>query len=197
MRQNNGYRRGVGYAKIIMPVAALALMSTMFLLAQNPTSEAVWTEALGAETGDEPLMTHPTSSSISDNGTAVEMSARTLRPHGDGSVLERFTGRFTTPNGTIIDATSRMAQTSGGQEYTLTQDVVVTTSDGYRMVSDMLIANTQTAQLSSPDEVVTTAPFGTLTAGSMVINANNDPTRQLMVFGQGVHLLYNAKPSKE
>ena len=76
-------------------------------------------------------------------------------------------------------------------------DVVITTTTGYRINSDMLITQMSTLDVESPGPVQANGPFGTLNSGAMTLNAGKEGKPAQLVFTNGVKLIYDPKLEDE
>ena len=65
----------------------------------------------------------------------------------------------------------------------------MTTSSGYEMEANDILTDLETGTIRTDSELAVRAPFGTLTAGSLVVTSDGDG-RQTMLFDDGVRLLY-------
>ena len=85
-----------------------------------------------------------------------------------------------------IDPASATMRLSGG--------VSIETSTGYTITATGLVASTAQTEVVSDGAVTANAPFGTLDAGSMTLtSASDDPAAYVLVFNQGVKLIYDPK----
>ena len=75
-------------------------------------------------------------------------------------------------------------------------DVVITTTTGYRINSDLLITQMSTLDVQSPGPVQAIGPFGTLNAGAMTLNSGKEGASAQLVFTNGVKLIYDPKQAE-
>ena len=68
-------------------------------------------------------------------------------------------------------------------------DVDMTLSTGWHLTAPRIEADTAEGRLAAPHEVAVTAPFGTLTAGGMVLTRAAEGA-QVLELNRGVHLIY-------
>ena len=89
MARARGFHSGViAWLKILLPLAALALLSTLFLLSRSgePALSVPFAEALrGGETATEQV-TNPYYAGTTDRGDALTMTAARARPDGQGVI---------------------------------------------------------------------------------------------------------------
>ena len=198
----DSYSRMVAYLKVILPLAALALLSTLFLLSGGGDREA--TLPFARQEIEERVrgqqITAPFFSGTTDDGDEITISAALARPGGSGGLAEAK----------VLSAQMKMAQ--GGQ-IALRSDsgtvdpatdaarfdgaVEITTSTGYVVRTDRLDADIGSFHASTPGEVRATGPVGELTAGQMDIAPKNPGGPVHMVFKGGVKLIYDPQKSPE
>ena len=200
-RSQDGYSRLVGWLKIVLPLGALALLSTVFLLSrtQEATQDLPYAEV---EVGDDGLVErvlNPTFAGATENGDLIAFVAETARPVGQGLSRLRameFSGRVDLTTGSSITFKSDTAFVDQPQdEARLTGSVVIASSTGYRAETEALTTKLPRIRAETDGEVVATGPFGRFTAGKMVVTMIGDGPDVDMVFTDGVKLIY--KPRSE
>ena len=196
--RDNFYSHFVGWLKVLLPLAALALLSTLFLFARGSNTEQTIPYAELAEMAREPSMSNPNLAGVTTDGSAVSITAAELRPNP--TVPDAF--EIVTPN-LVLDATdgSRIEISAGfgqidgrAKVLTMTGLVRLGTSSGYMMETTGIEANLASGRISSLGPLEVQAPFGSLTAGSVVVQTSSDGLGQQMVFNGGVSLLYQPQP---
>jgi len=162
----------VGWLKVALPLTALAILSTLFLVARRVDPEAAlpYAEVDVEDLAREPRMTAPTYAGTTEDGSALTLSADEARPAAEGSAAQaaRLRLELATPDGgrtELIAAEARMNDTA--QELTLSGGVTVTTSTGYRLETEELAARLDRTGLESRSAVSATAPAGVITADRM------------------------------
>jgi len=196
---DNAYSRFIATAKIVLPLVALGLLSTLFLVGRDhrhpsqpniPFSEVDVDELARAE-----RLGAPNYAGMTRDGTEVAMTAESARPDPDKpgrtfaspvhAVLDMPDGSqavITAQNGTL-DRTARNVVLDG--------DVVMTTSSGYRLRSEQIVSSLDETDVVSEVPVTGDGPPGHLEAGSMRLRADPDaPGEYLLVFKGGVRLIY-------
>lgn len=195
-RFDNSYSKFVAFAKIVLPLASLAVLATLFLFARGreiglsiPYAE-VDIETLAREQRVE----GPSFATVTEDGAELELSAELVRPDLSAQdVVNSATirGALRLPShgsvmlkadDGVIDGPSQIAELSGHVE--------VATSSGYTITSDRVAAMLDTSKIESPGTVEATGPAGELTAGSMEISKDPDEDAYLLVFKDGVSLVY-------
>jgi len=197
--QADRYTRLVSWLKVVFPLMALALLSTLFLLSRVIDPEAVIPFA-DKEIQDRlkgQQVTGPFYTGTTADGDKIAFAAQSLTT----SKTERGVNRARN-----VDVEIDLA---GGTQITLNAvegffnlaqdnvdlegDVIVTTSTGYRINSDLLSAQMTGLNLKSPGPVDATGPIGTLNAGSMTLTSQAEGGPAQLVFTNGVKLVYTPK----
>ena len=185
--------RLIAGAKVALPVAALALMSTLFLLARtvDPEDAIPFAEIDLSERARDEQLTMPRVMGLSGGGTAFDLAADAARPvPGAPGRLTIDTLRLLLDDagvGAVVSAASGEVDTSG-RTVALDGDVAVDTSTGYRLLTDRLEGNLARLRLEAPGPVTGEGPLGRLQAGSMVLEERDGAQR--LRFTGGVDLLY-------
>jgi len=187
----NFYSQFVGFLKITLPLAALALMSTVFLFARAPTQETTIPYAEIQEIAQEPGLSGAQFSGVADDGSIIELTARNTRPDGDVLSADTLSAGIDTVDGTRIDITAGRGEIDNGARIArLTGLARLVTSNGYEMETAGITTNFATGQITSEGALEVQAPFGALTAGQLVIDTPEGAEGQVMLFQNGVRLVY-------
>lgn len=192
----NLYSKLVVWAKVTLPLLALALLATLFLFSRqiDPTDAIPYAEVDVEERAREPRLTEPTYAGVTTDGAALSLSAAEARPNSETGATTALgiVGQMRTPDGATTDlaAENAVLDTTAGL-VTLKGDVAISTSSGYAIKSDTLIANLDQTGLTSPGAVTATSPMGTISANEM--HLSQDPKSAdayLLVFKGRVKMLY-------
>jgi lipopolysaccharide export system protein LptC len=188
---DNFYSQFVGVLKITLPLAALALMATVFLFARAPSQETAIPYADIEDIAQEPGLTGAQFSGVADDGSIIELTARTTRPIGDILTAQTLAAGIDTVDGTRIDITAGQGEIDNAERTArLTGLARLVTSNGYEMETAGFTANFQTGRIVSEGALEVQAPFGALTAGQLVIEPPQGEDGQVMLFQNGVRLVY-------
>lgn len=203
MRYDDTYSRVIAWLKIILPLGALAMLSTVFLAARtiDPAQNLPYADVdPGALMGDQRIG-RPSYAGVTRDGAAVQFQAAVVRPEmGDPRIAggTELDAQIELPDGTditlyatdgVIDGSSQTAELGGG--------VVVTTSTGYRVETDRLAALLDITRLESAGQITGNGPPGVIEAGKMVIAPGSLPGQYVLVFNQGVKLIYDPQHQKD
>lgn len=191
------HSRLVFWLKITLPILALAILSTMFLFARRIDFEGAlpYAEVDIDALANDPRLTRPEFSGVTEDGAAVTVAAQTARPGkkaGDPMTANDVIAVYLSESGKRVTIQAKSGSFGGAQNnLTLTGDVVVGTSDGYDLHSQEMISSLDATEVISEGPVHGTGPFGQLEAGGMKLSGPSDD--QQMVFNKGVRLLYQPK----
>lgn len=195
-RFDNAHSRLVAWLKVLLPLAALGLLSTLFLLSNriDPDAAIPFAEVDVQQMAREPRLTKPEFSAMTKDGAAISLRAAEARPEAGGAAgasAVNLVGRLDLPDGSRADLSANQAQINPATgQIDLSSGVAVTTSQGYILTTDLLRADTNETRLTAPGTVSGTAPMGKLTAGAMELSASGPDHAQLLVFKDGVKLVY-------
>jgi len=191
------YSRLVLWLKIALPLVALAILSTLFFVAETLDPEAaipyakVDVERILRDQG----ITRPTFGGVADNGVAVSLTAEQIRP--DPSEQQKMTGsqlaaaldlpsggriEITSPEG-IIDGVTQTATLQGGAR--------LHSSSGYTVETESIVASVETGSVVAAGQVTATGPVGEIHAGRMELTVPaGETTSYRLVFSESVRLIF-------
>ena len=190
---DNLYSRFVGLAKVLLPLAALGLLSTLFLFSRGGGGETIPMADI-EEIAREPRISGPSFAGIADDGSVLSISADTIRPlegNPDGFVITAPKAEIGATDGSRVEITAGNGRIDGrSRQAELTGLARVTTSSGYKMETSGMTADMRTGVLESTGPLEVRAPFGDLTAGRFTLSDPGDGGGPRMLFTDGVRLLY-------
>ncbi|KAA9006938.1 hypothetical protein [Histidinibacterium aquaticum] len=190
----------VAWAKTLLPLAALVLLSTMFLFARSPrVSDADIPFADLEALAREQQVSAPAFSGVADDGSIIEIEADSARPEGEGTEamsVSRIRGTVTSPGGPLLElrAGEGYIDTDAGTAR-LSGLARIETSNGYEVETSALTADLESGRIETDGPLEAHAPFGELTAGRLTVETSEEGG-QSMVFQEGVRLLYRP-PTQE
>lgn len=201
--QADRYSRLVVWLKVLFPLMALALLSTLFLLSRAVDPEALIPFA-DKEIQDrlrDQQVTGPVYQSITADGDEISFSAEKLTtPPGEvgANQAEQVEVVMDLASGSSVFLNAETGHFNIAQDIANLQgDVVITTSTGYRIVSDQLITQISSLEVNSPGPVKADGPPGKLDAGTMTLSAGKQGKPAQLVFTNGVKLIYSPKQDEE
>lgn len=185
----------VGWAKIILPMCALALLSTLFLFARGSStpSESILEEATAI--AREQRVSAPEFSGLTDDGATVVISARSARPNmtvPDTVSIDDMRMRIDNPDGSYLEVTATEGAVDGRAQVAQFLGLArMQTSTGFMLETNGLIAELDTGVVTSQGLLEIRAPFGEMTAGQVTFTVPQDDEGVQMLFTDGVRLLYS------
>lgn len=200
-RDRDTYSRTVGALKIALPVTALVILSTVFLVSkrvsldQPPPFDALRLEELLS--GEH--ITSPSFATMTEDGSAVLFAADRAQPRDEQSgsyIAEMVRADIATPDGgrMTMDAPTAMLDQETN-ELEMTDGVVILTSTGYRITADRFVAKLDETGVVSAGAVVANGPVGTITAGQMEMLESGDG--YVVVFKDRLKLVYDPSDKED
>lgn len=198
--RDNLHSRLVAVFKVALPLAALAILSTLFLFSRgiNPEDAIPYADVDIADRLAEPRMTGAGYSGMMADGSALTLTAAEAVPGVDGKATARgVTGILETPDGGTtqlaavsvrMDAAAGMLELSDGVELTSSAGLVVQAA-GFGVATDRTLVESRGAVSAS-------GPIGQLTAGALRLSRTetaDGAANYVLVFNNGVRLLYQPK----
>jgi lipopolysaccharide export system protein LptC len=188
------HSRLVFWSKIILPILALAILSTIFLLARRINFDGALPyvrDQIDARAND-PRMTRPDFSGMTKDGAALTVLAREARPGADSSLPTTATDLsavYKTPGGESILVKSNAGAFDSVQGLlTLSGEARMTTPDGYDISANNMQAATNTVTITAEGNVIALAPLGQISADSMILTGPAGAHQ--LVFNGKVRLVY-------
>ena len=195
-RPQNTYSRIVAWIKIILPLSALGLLSTLFLFSRtvDPTLSVPSSQIDLEQRAQDLGATNPRFAGVTQDGDEIHFAAEFARPDRDTPehlIADGVTAQLRLSAGTVIDITSGQAQMQQGQmTASLMGKVHITTSTGYVITTEQLNSRLDEVYAETPGEVAASGPIGTLTAGRMLLHNNAESEQPELLFTEGVKLIY-------
>ncbi|OJY32197.1 lipopolysaccharide export system protein LptC [Gemmobacter caeni] len=194
----DAHSRLVGWLKVILPLSALAILSTLFLVARtvDPDAAIPYSDVEIAERLREPRMTAPTLAGVTRDGATITVTAAEARPAEEaGTSASSVRARLETPDGAHTALSAGQAQAdASGTLVTLDSGVLLSNSAGYEMKTEALQLRLDTTQATSTGPVEGFGPPGQIEAGGMEITeAPGAPGQYVLVFNGGVRLIYQPR----
>jgi lipopolysaccharide export system protein LptC len=197
MSNQDPHTRLVGWLKIVLPLLALAILSTLFLVARtvDPEGAIPYATVDVADRLREPRMVDPTYAGVTADGASLMLMAAEARPDKGAESpgnAKSLTGSLETPDGSRTDLVAALASIDGiGRKITLSGGVDIRTSSGWTVQSESLTAAMDQTEIEAVTPVTAAGPAGTVTANAMRLTQNpSDPGRYLLVFNGAVKLVY-------
>ncbi|MGH1354152.1 MAG: LPS export ABC transporter periplasmic protein LptC [Thalassovita sp.] len=193
------YSRLIRGLKIILPLAALVLLSTVFLLSRGRDTTGSIPYARGElqERINEGVVNRPHFSGASRNGDLITFVADTAKPDPDDNaraVASNLAARIDLTSGTRITfaAEAALLDTKQGNAH-LTGGVTISSSTGYNMRTEGLRTSLQEISAESDGPVSGTGPGGQIDAGKMLLTTDIDTGDAHLLFTNRVKLVYQPR----
>lgn len=192
--------RIVRWLRVLLPLCALAILSTMFLLSRKPGAESQipYAEVDAEEMAREPRVVAPEYAGVTSDGAELSFRAGQAVPGTDGTAAaasdlllewrrpDGLSAQLTAPSGSLEDGVIGL---SGG--------VRMSTSSGWTLDSQRIEAATDRSRMAADQGVAASAPFGQITADRMELipkdqpsDAATDGQSDLLNFSGDVRLIY-------
>lgn len=190
----NRRTRIVRWLRVLLPLLALGVLSTMFLLSRQPATEPrIPYVAVDAEQmAQGPRVVSPDYAGVTSDGARISLRAGQATPAGgtgDGTASDVRLD-WIRPDGLRADLTSPDAAVADGL-IRLRGGVRMTTSTGWTLDTPNMDAATDRSRLAAADGVVATAPFGRITSEAMELLPRNDrDDAAILNFSGDVRLIY-------
>lgn len=192
---DNPYSHFVAGAKVVLPLAALALLATLFLFARGSGGDGPdipYAEI--EEIAREARLSNAAYDGMAEDGSVISIRAETMQPE-DGAprtfVIRGLSAQVTAPDGTgltvqapdgRIDTLARAARFTGLAR--------VEATNGWEMETEGIEADLTAGEVRSLGALEVHAPFGTFQAGGMAASTHPESGASQVVFSGGVSLVY-------
>lgn len=162
--------RIVTWLRVLLPLLALAILSTMFLFSRQSDTESriPYTRVDAEKMAQEPRIVDPDYTGVTSDGAEISLTAREATPPGadSGGAMRDARLEWRRPDGISADLTAPDASLADGL-ISLTGGVRMATSTGWTLEAPRIDAMTDRSRLSGYDGVTATAPFGNITSEEM------------------------------
>jgi lipopolysaccharide export system protein LptC len=193
MRENR-YTQLVTGLKIVLPLVALGILSTLFLLSDPPDPERAipYAEVDVAQLAREMRLTRPRYAGMLDDGREITLVAETATPDFEATdviVTDTMEGRVALGDGAFvyldagdgrIDMAGRVADLGGGVE--------AETTEGWRILSGAMRVRLAELGVVAPGDVRIEGPGLEIDAGGM--DLSGAAGEEIVHFTGGVRVLY-------
>lgn len=197
MARVDSYSRMVLWLKVTLPLLALAILSTLFLVAETLDPEAAIPYA-NVDVGqimEDQGVTRPVFGGISQDGVEIALGAESVRPDGGAFIGRGLNVDMVFPEGGSLKIDSPAGSIDIAQEEAfLRGGVRLKSSNGYDVSTEEIRTAWSEAVVETAGTVTATGPAGDLEAGRMVLRGGTGRTGHLLVFNDGVRLVYRPKP---
>lgn len=199
LMQADRHSRMVSLLKVLFPLLALALLSTLFLLSRtiDPETAVPFADKEIQDRLRDQQVTGPFFSGTTANGDLISFSAERLTtPEKEigANRAENIQVVLELANGTTVKLEANVAHFEMVKDRAeLAGNVVIRTSTDYVIRSDLLTTQMTDLDVRSPGPVRASSPMGALTAGSMALTSSGEGEAAQFVFKNDVKLIYDPK----
>lgn len=195
---DDGYSTFINWVKTLLPIAALALLSTLFMFSGkvDVTQSLPYAELNVDEIIREQRISRPYFTGTTAAGTQVALSAAFATPDPDNaqnltisSLSARFLETDETELSILADTGNLNSRTKIAQ---IAGNVTLSTSTGFWAKTDALRIDMDRATAESPGPLVASSPMGRIEAGQMRVQRTAGGAQ--IVFTNGVSLVYKPQP---
>lgn len=193
------YSRLIAFLKIALPLVALAILSTVFLVSSRiePGESIPFAEGEVAERIRGQQITGPIFSGMTTGGDRISFSASEIVTTADNSNAAKNPVaqlEFAEGGGVRLEA-ERGDVDLDADVATMSGRVVIESTTGYVMRSDHVRSRLSSLEVVAPGDVSARGPAGDLRAGAMRIGEDGSGNVQLL-FTDGVKLIYDPKETE-
>ena len=197
-RRDFWHSRLVSVLKVLLPLLALVLLSTLFLFSRkiNPEDAIPYATVDVADRLRDPKMTDAGFAGMTSDGASLIVDAAQAKPTGEGANLKLVEGTLQTPDGNKTDLASvALAVDSAKKMIELSDGAELRTTNGYVVQADGFGVATDVTRIESRGPISAIGPGGQLTADHMLLSQQIKAGPYLLVFNGKVRLLY--QPERE
>lgn len=190
------YSRMVALLKVSLPLIALGILSTLFLVSRavDPPSTIPFADSEVQERLTNQQVTGPLYTGMSANGDQIEFIAETVVNSPDDvgtNISQNVDVTVDYASGLRATLEANTAETNMSEDRSrLIGDVKIVTSHGYELESELLLVRMTTPDIFSPGPVTGHTPVGPVDAGTMHYFVTEGSEGAQLVFTKGVKLIY-------
>ena len=198
-RRDKYYPRLIAWLRILLPLTALGILSTLFLLSRNidPTQSIPFSAGEMEERVRDQRVTAPFFAGATPRGDMISFTASTARPDGgntDRLLAENLSARIDLLGGSLVTFAADRGLVDGDtQRATLIGGAVITSSTGYEITTEELTAALNRIEAETAGPVQGTGPPGSFSAGKMQLKSDPDSGGAHLLFTNGVKLIYDPR----
>ena len=199
-----GYSRFVTITKVVLPLIAIGLLGTVFLITNDDSLEGGFSfsqsDLNALESGlriDKPRMF-----GSNPKGDLYNFVADTLLPDSlTPSLIEaqNISGEINYQSGEVIQLSAGKAEFMlEGNQLRLSEGMLVVMSDGSRIVGNGLLAELDTGKITGAGAITATGPLGDIQAGNFRVGyvGKEDEEKPMIWFENGVMLSFKPESWK-
>lgn len=183
--------RVVRWLRVLLPLLALVMLSTLFLFSRNGGSESriPYAEVDAEAMARDPRLVAPEYAGVTDDGARLTLRATEAAPDEGGGRARDLRLDWQRPDGLQADLTAPRAGLADGA-IRLDGGVRMTTSTGWTLDAQSAEAATDRSRIAADEGIEAKAPFGTLSARRMELAPGRGSDASILNFSGDVRLIY-------
>ncbi|WP_298679319.1 LPS export ABC transporter periplasmic protein LptC [uncultured Lentibacter sp.] len=197
------HTRLVAWAKITLPIIALGLLSTLFLLSRSvdPGATIPFSEDDLAERTENQQISNPQVFGVTHRGDLISLRAAHARQDtNDSGQMEArdASAQIKLSSGQLITLSASIAtHDTEAETITLAQGVTAVTTTGYNFATPELVLHLSTLMAASPGPLTGEGPGFTFQANQMTLKVpKGEKDAHILLMG-GVKLVYTPPKDEE
>lgn len=197
------HTRLVAWAKITLPIVALAMLSTLFLLSKSvdPIATIPFSESDLADRTQSQQISQPEVFGVTPRGDLISLRAALARQNAKDSALMEahdVSAKIKLTSGQTVDISAVKALHSSAENIvTLSGSVLAQTSTGYTFRANELAMSLFDLRADSIGVVTGEGPGFTVAAGQMTLEIPEGESDAHILLKNGVKLVYTPVKEKE
>jgi len=194
------YSRLIAWLKILLPLGALVLLSTVFLYSRGP--DPIVTLPLltdGTDPSQSEQVGRPIYAGTTESGRALTLEARQARTQSVGSsdvVADDLHIVLDVEDGNRITIDAAVGQMRGSEMVHLEGGVTLQSTSGYTVRTESLAAAIERVDIESQAPVNADGPGLTLSAGKLRVLEDDNSSDIQLLFTDGVKLVYTPQEAE-
>ncbi|MBU2959682.1 LPS export ABC transporter periplasmic protein LptC [Citreicella sp. C3M06] len=196
VRRGDSYTRLIGWLKLLLPLVALVMLSTLFLLPRGSAPVSTLPVVEGdAPSGAREQIVAPVYIGTTQDGDQLRFTADTVEPLGDEAqqmLANRLDAQLDMADGSSLALRAQEARIdSGAMTADLQGAVRIESSTGYVMDTEHMVSAIDRIGAQTLAPVSGTGPAGRFTAGKLVIASDASTGDVQLLFTGGIKLVYD------
>lgn len=196
----NLHSRVVRILKLALPLLALAILSTLFLVSHRvkPEDAIPYADVDIASRLEQPRITAPSFAGMTADGAALTLraaEARAAAPGAGGPSAERMQGLLETPDGATLSLQAGRGQIEKARrQIRLGGGVEILSSTGVSVATPGVVIALDRTDVYSTGQVRATGPFGLLHADHLRLRAEKGVERDyVLLFSGNLRVVYQPR----
>jgi lipopolysaccharide export system protein LptC len=197
---DNFYSQFVAWMRVILPLLAIGLLSTLFLFARAPDGggEVPYSDVEVAELARDQRVTQPYYAGVAEDGATISISASQAKQDSNNSDTlnaQELSAEIVSTDGAMIQITATTGVINNVSQTARLESLTrIVISTGYQMETAGLIADLSTGRIETLGRVEAHSPMGLLTAGRLIVEPASESANSQVVFKDGVQVVYQPQP---